>query len=113
MKYFIIICTVIILFMIWVLIPRKKKEDDSEEDFHTVEEDSPVPHTHTDSCTKFIKKIKDKKKKDDPKPQRRLPSLPTTLRHVLKELRGVKNYFDIWIKILSLYTFLTKIFTLL
>lgn len=67
MKYFIIICSVIIVFMIWVLIPRKKKEDDSEEDFHTVEEDSPVPHTHTDSCTKFIKKIKDKKKKDNPK----------------------------------------------
>lgn len=66
MKYFIIICSVIIVFMIWVLIPRKKKEDDSEEDFHTVDEDSPVPHTHTDSCTKFIQKIKDKKKKDYP-----------------------------------------------
>ena len=60
MKYFIIICSVIILFMIWVLIPRKKEEEDSEEDYHTVEDDSPVPHTHNDSCSKFIKKIKDK-----------------------------------------------------
>ncbi|MBQ3619729.1 MAG: hypothetical protein II939_16405 [Bacteroidales bacterium] len=60
MKYFIIICSVIIVFMIWVLIPRKKKEDDSEEDFHTVEEDSRVPHTHNDSLSKFVKKIKDK-----------------------------------------------------
>lgn len=45
--------------------PPQKKDDDSEEDFHTVDEDSPVPHIHTDSCTKFIQKIKDQKKKDD------------------------------------------------
>ena len=67
MKYFIIICSVIIVFMIWVLIPRKKKEDDSETDYHPADDESPVPHTHNDSCSKFIKKIKDKKKKDDPK----------------------------------------------
>ena len=66
MKYFIIICSVIIVFMIWVLIPRKKKGDDSETDYHPADDDSPVPHTHTDSCTKFIQKIKVKKKKDDP-----------------------------------------------
>ena len=63
MKYFIIIWAFIILLLVWVFFPKRKKEEEEEEsdtEFHAVEEESPVPHTHNDSLSKFVKKIKDK-----------------------------------------------------